>query len=123
MEATAPFEPDFYSVIADAKQASIDDLGGLAAPDSYVLYIRDPGLLAYFEAMGHVEANFPGCDRRRRKREMRKATKRALAGDLPVLRVHLTPEPVVDLQNGCVIVAGPADAGEMRGWRPSKVWP
>jgi hypothetical protein len=121
MQATAQFVPDFITQIAAAKQASIHDLGGLAAPDSYVLYVSNPNFLAHFDALGYVHHNFPGCDRRRWKREMRKAMKRALAGNLPVLRMELTAEPIE--MNGSVLLPGPADAGEFRGWRPSKVWP
>jgi hypothetical protein len=95
MQATAHFETDFMTLMSDAKQASLDALMG-ETPENWVLISSGPRNIAWFDAMRYVETNFPGCDRRRRKREHRKALKRAYAGQLPKVLVTLDP---IDLGN------------------------
>ncbi|WP_398482537.1 hypothetical protein [Tardiphaga sp.] len=66
----------FITRIASAKAASIEYL-----PPGYgfSMIVTDAGNVNLIDAMIHVERNFPDCDRRRRKREMRKALARARA--------------------------------------------
>lgn len=94
MQATAHFEPDFHSLISDAKQASLDALMG-ETPENWKLISAGPRNVAWFDALHYVGTNFPNCDRRRRKREWRKALKRAYAGELPKMMVTITSEPFV----------------------------
>jgi hypothetical protein len=42
----------------------------------------------------YVGKHWPDCDRRRHKREMRKALKKAYAGELPKVPVKITAEPI-----------------------------
>lgn len=93
MQATAHFEKDFFSVIADAKRASLEEVGGLCGED-WGMIVTAPQSIAFIDAVMYVGKHFPDCDRRRHKREMRKALKRAYAGELPKIPVKLTPEPI-----------------------------
>lgn len=99
MQATAHFEKDFFSVISDAKRQPAEALGGFCGEDWGVV-VTAPQSIAIIDAAMYVGKHFPNCDRRRLKREMRKALKKAYAGKLPKIPVKLTPEPIVLLDGG-----------------------
>ena len=76
MQVTAHFEKDFFTVMDEASRPSMDSLIGM-------LHVQKPINTWWLDAAHYVATNFPECDRRRLKRELRKAMKRALAGVLP----------------------------------------
>lgn len=96
MMITAQFEPDFMTQIAESKRQSLDalSLGGLCGQAA--LIVTQPRNIAWLDAIHYVATRFPGCDRRRRKREYKKAMKKALAGTLPGpgLPVTITQKPI-----------------------------
>lgn len=71
------------------------------------MFVLDPKMQAALDAMGYVLLRFADRDRRRIKRETRKALKRALAGDLP------TQPDLVQLYGG------PSEAGTDDWWLES----
>lgn len=113
MQATAHFETDFMTMVADAKRESMEALGGFCGKD-WGLIVSEPRSVAFIDAIMYVGKHWPDCDRRRHKREMRKALKKAYAGELPQIPVKITQEPpIIQLRDTTetVVMKGPIDAG------------
>lgn len=106
MQVSARFESDFMTQLADAKRKSMEAHAG-ALTSNYAMVVSEPQNIAFIDAIHFVETLFPNCDRRRRKREYRKALRKALAGTLPGpgLPVTITAESVIDLGNSTDTVA------------------
>jgi hypothetical protein len=91
-EATAHFETDFMTMVADANRQSAEALGGFCGKDCGLI-VSAPRSIAFIDAIIYVGKHWPDCDRRRHKREMRKALKKSYAGELPTVPVKITAEP------------------------------
>lgn len=108
MQATAHFETDFLTLMSDAKQASLDALMG-ETPENWALISTGRRNVAWLDALRYVAKNFPGCDRRRRKREFGKALRKALAGDLQLPRDEIDALMDTMFEEGGVIEIRPHD--------------
>lgn len=113
---------DFVGALFDAKAAS-----RAAYTEEFnraQMFVLDPRAQAALTAMGNVMLRFGDRDRRRIKREIRKAMRRALAGDLtprPDLAQLYGENPGDTSQffdfNGSMIVKTTSAAGSKIGYR------